>query len=99
MASGGAPRGSQVAHDSARLVATRSALAWRRRSASSSSISAAVQAPASGHCAFPSSQTVDVEAFVEKFLLGNDSVDTNIAKDSYNTNMSQWITWDTPTLE
>lgn len=56
------------------------------------------QAVASGHCAFPSSQGADVDAFVQRFLLGNESVDTNITKDSYNTDMSQWITWDTPTL-
>ena len=41
-ASAGAPRGSQVAHVSARLVATRSALASRRCTASSSSKSVAV---------------------------------------------------------
>lgn len=57
------------------------------------------QAVAQGHCQFPSSQTADVEAFVEKFLLGNESVDTAIMRDSYSTDLSQWITWDTPTLE
>lgn len=57
------------------------------------------QAVASGHCAFPSNQTADVTAFVERFLLGDESVDTNIMKDSYNTDMSQWIPWEAPTLE
>jgi hypothetical protein len=57
------------------------------------------QAPASNHCIFPDSQSEDVAAFVERFLLGNESVDTNITKDSYNTDMSQWIPWETPTLE
>jgi hypothetical protein len=57
------------------------------------------QAAATGHCQFPSVQTADVEAFVEKFLLGNEGVDTAIRKDSYNTDMSPWITWDVPTLD
>jgi hypothetical protein len=57
------------------------------------------QAVASGHCAFPSSQAADVEAFIDRFLLGDESVDTNITKDSYNTDMSRWIPWETPTLQ
>jgi hypothetical protein len=58
------------------------------------------QAVASGHCAFPSSQAADVNAFVQKFLLGDASANTTIRKDTYaSTNMSQWITWDTPTLQ
>ncbi len=57
------------------------------------------QAPAAGHCVFPSSQSADVEAFVRRFLLGDESVDTNIMKDAYATDMSRWITWDTPTLQ
>jgi hypothetical protein len=58
------------------------------------------QAVASGHCAFPSSQAADVNAFVQRFLLGDASANTTIRKDTYaNTNMSQWITWDTPTLQ
>ncbi|HTQ03167.1 MAG TPA: hypothetical protein VMI54_04895 [Polyangiaceae bacterium] len=56
------------------------------------------QAMASAHCSFPSSQTPDVQAFVNKFLLGKDA-DTNIAKSSYDTDMSKWITWDTPELQ
>jgi hypothetical protein len=57
------------------------------------------QAPAAGHCQFPASQGPDVEAFVNRFLLGDDSTDTNIIKDSYDSDLSQWIPWDTPTLE
>jgi hypothetical protein len=58
------------------------------------------QAVASGHCAFPSSQAADVNAFVQKFLLGDASANTTIRKDTYaNTNMSQWVTWETPTLQ
>jgi hypothetical protein len=41
-----------------------------------------------------------VNAFVQRFLLGDASANTTIRKDTYaNTNMSQWITWDTPTLQ
>jgi hypothetical protein len=58
------------------------------------------QAAASGHCSFPSTQSADVNAFVERFLLGNESANTNIRKDTYaTTDMSEWVTWDTPTLE
>jgi hypothetical protein len=35
---------------------------------------------------------------VDKFLLGNTSANTAIAKSSYNTNMTTWITWTTPQL-
>jgi hypothetical protein len=56
------------------------------------------QAQASSHCAFPSSQTPDVQAFVDKYLLGKDA-DTNIAKSPYKTDMSKWVTWTTPTLK
>jgi hypothetical protein len=51
------------------------------------------------HCAFPTSQTPDVQAFVDKFLLGDTSTDTNIAKSPYNTDLTNWITWTTPQLQ
>jgi hypothetical protein len=58
------------------------------------------QAAASGHCVFPSSQAADVNAFVQRFLLGDTSANTTIRKDTYaSTNMAQWITWETPTLQ
>jgi len=57
------------------------------------------QAAASGHCVFPSSQTADVEAFVDKFLLGKTSANTTIAKTPYTTNLSTWVTWTTPMLK
>ncbi len=57
------------------------------------------QAAASGHCAFPSSQGADVTAFVQRFLSGQQSVDTNIRKDNYaSTDMAKWIPWTTPAL-
>jgi hypothetical protein len=56
------------------------------------------QTAASAHCAFPTSQTADVAAFVDKFLLGKTSTNTAIAKTPYNTNLAKWITWTTPQL-
>jgi hypothetical protein len=38
------------------------------------------QAAASSHCVFPSSQTQDVSAFVDKFLLGKTTANTSIAR-------------------
>jgi hypothetical protein len=56
------------------------------------------QAVAPAHCQFPGSQSADVQAFVDKFLLGKTSVDTSIAKNSYNTDLTDWVTWSTPQL-
>jgi len=57
------------------------------------------QAQASAHCSFPASvQSPDVQAFVDKFLL-NKTANTNVARDSYNTNLTTWVTWSTPTLQ
>ena len=50
------------------------------------------------HCAVPNSQIPEIEAFVEKFLLGNNSVNTDISTSPYNTDLTPWITWTTPTL-
>jgi hypothetical protein len=57
------------------------------------------QTGASSHCAFPSSQTADVQAFVDKFLVGMASANTAIAKSPYNTDLTRWVTWTTPTLQ
>jgi hypothetical protein len=56
------------------------------------------QTAASAHCAFPTSQTADVAAFVDKFLLGKTSTNTAIAKTPYTTDLARWITWTTPQL-
>ncbi|MCK5250534.1 MAG: hypothetical protein KAJ98_11250, partial [Spirochaetaceae bacterium] len=50
------------------------------------------------HCAIPDSQIPEIESFVEKFLLGNDTVNTDVSTSPYNTNLSPWINWTTPTL-
>jgi hypothetical protein len=58
------------------------------------------QAMASAHCSFPTSvQGPDVQAFVNKFLLNQTSANTNVARDSYNTDLTKWVTWTTPTLQ
>jgi hypothetical protein len=51
-----------------------------------------------GHCAFPASQSPDVAAFVDKFLVGTTSANTNIAKSAYSTDLTRWVTWATPQL-
>jgi len=46
------------------------------------------------HCALPDVQKPDVEAFVEKFLLGNTTVNTNIAVHPYpSVDYSRWTQW------
>ena len=50
------------------------------------------------HCVVPNSQIPEIEAFVEKFLLGNESANTDISTSPYSTDLFPWITWTTPTL-
>ncbi len=50
------------------------------------------------HCALPDSQLPEIGAFVDKFLLGNNTVNTNVADTYYNVDLSPWITWTNPTL-
>ena len=50
------------------------------------------------HCAVPDSQTAEIAAFVDKFLLGKDTVNTKIADSYYNTDVSSWVTWTNPVL-
>ncbi len=51
-----------------------------------------------GHCALPDVQKPEVEAFVDKFLLGDMTANTAISTSPYNTDLTPWITWTTPTL-
>jgi hypothetical protein len=39
-----------------------------------------------------------VQAFINKFLLNQTSANTNVARDAYNTDLTKWVTWSTPTL-
>ncbi len=46
------------------------------------------------HCRIPDSQKPEIEAFVDKFLLGKDSVNTIIATHPYDSiNYSRWTKW------
>jgi hypothetical protein len=56
------------------------------------------QAQAPAHCQFPTVQTPEVQAFVDKFLLDKTSADTSVARDAYHTDLSPWVTWSTPEL-
>ncbi len=53
------------------------------------------------HCAFPSNEQSDLDAFVNKFL-NDQSTNTNILKTDGANNLgfveSQWVNWQVPTL-
>jgi hypothetical protein len=51
------------------------------------------------HCRLPEAQVPEVVAFVEKFLLGKEAVNTEVARTPFNTDLTPWITWSTPTLK
>lgn len=47
-----------------------------------------------GHCRLPDSQRPEVEAFVDKFLLGDTSADTNVEIHPYaDVDFSRWTKW------
>jgi hypothetical protein len=47
-----------------------------------------------GHCQLPDVQRPEVEAFVDKFLLGDTTVDTNVEIHPYqNVDFSRWTAW------
>lgn len=52
------------------------------------------------HCRLPASQQPEVEAFVRKFLLEEENVNTSIMKTDgdFTFDKDKWINWDTPTL-
>ena len=46
------------------------------------------------HCQVPKSQMPEIEAFVEKFLLGNENISTEITTNPYDdVDYSNWIDW------
>lgn len=49
------------------------------------------------HCAFPSSQQGDLDAFVQKFFFGA-STNTAISKSDQTFDQAKWVTWTVPTL-
>ncbi len=47
-----------------------------------------------GHCMLPEVQRPEVEAFIEKFLLGNETVNTKVEIHPYQeVNYEKWIQW------
>jgi hypothetical protein len=47
-----------------------------------------------GHCQLPKSQYSELEAFIDRFLLGRQDVDTHCTKGSFeNQDVSRWIKW------
>jgi hypothetical protein len=52
------------------------------------------------HCAFPSSQQAELNAYVQKFLIGGGTGNTNIMRNDPGVpfNRSMWINWTAPAL-
>jgi hypothetical protein len=53
------------------------------------------------HCAFPSSQQAELNAYVQRFLIGGGTGNTNIMRNDPNVqfNRAMWINWTAPTLQ
>lgn len=52
------------------------------------------------HCQFPASQRRALEAFVDRFLLDRDEVDTRVLEsDAITPDLARWAPWETPVLE
>lgn len=51
------------------------------------------------HCQLPDNQRPEVVAFVEKFLLGDETADTEIYRSPHEMDLAPWIVWDTPELD
>lgn len=54
-----------------------------------------------GHCSFPSSQQNELNAFVQKFLVGGGTGNTNVMRNDPGVpfNQSMWINWTVPSLQ
>jgi hypothetical protein len=52
------------------------------------------------HCAFPASQQPEVTAYIQKFLVGGGTANTNILRNdpAVPLNQATWINWTVPTL-
>ena len=53
-----------------------------------------------GHCSFPSSQQAELTAYVQKFLVGGGTGNTNIMRNDPGVSFDQgmWIDWTVPAL-
>jgi hypothetical protein len=52
------------------------------------------------HCVLPSSQQAEVNAYVQKFLIGGDAGNTNVMRNDASVifNEAKWINWSRPVL-
>jgi hypothetical protein len=50
------------------------------------------------HCLLPDIQVPDIQAFVDRFLLGDSTQYTFLATSPYNIDLTPWITWSIPKL-
>lgn len=51
------------------------------------------------HCVWHDGFTADLEAYVDKFLLSRQDVDTDIIRSRFEIDTDTWIPWETPALE
>lgn len=51
------------------------------------------------HCAIPASQVPEIVAYLDRFMVGKDSVDTNVSTSPYTTALGPWMPWETPELQ
>lgn len=51
------------------------------------------------HCAIPSAQVPEIVSYLDRFMLGIDSVDTNVGTSPYTTELGPWMPWETPELQ
>ncbi|ORY17567.1 hypothetical protein BCR34DRAFT_474447 [Clohesyomyces aquaticus] len=50
------------------------------------------------HCSFPSAQSTELNAFIDKFLLNKSTSTAGVEKSSANVDVSKYIDWTPPTL-
>ncbi|KAK8103508.1 uncharacterized protein PG998_010541 [Apiospora kogelbergensis] len=51
-----------------------------------------------GHCQFPSASSSNLNAYINKYLLGTGTPPNNLEKSPSNVNMADWVDWTPPTL-
>ena len=52
------------------------------------------------HCAIPEAQIPQITAFLDKFLVGDENVNTaDLSTAPYDTDLSPWIPWEIPELK
>jgi hypothetical protein len=52
------------------------------------------------HCQFPASLRDEVEAFVDRFLLDQEGVDSRVLEsDAISVDLARWAPWSTPELD